>query len=91
MECLKSNGYEYSTINAHKQFDFFKNYITPLKQKVAVIISDALRYEVAHELMNELHKDDKNVSELAFQLASIPSETSFGMANLLIYSGAFKS
>ena len=83
LDCLKSKEYDYSTINAYKQYDFFKNHIAPLKQKVAVIISDALRYEVAHELLNELHKDDKNVSELAYQIASIPSETSFGMANLL--------
>lgn len=83
LNCLQSTSYDYSAINTHKQYDFFKNHIAPLKQKVAVIISDALRYEVAHELLNELHKDDKNISELAFQLASIPSETSFGMANLL--------
>lgn len=83
LSCFQTIGYEYKYLKAQKQYDFFKNYISPLKQKVAVIISDALRYEVAHELMNELHKDDKNVSELAFQLASIPSETSFGMANLL--------
>jgi uncharacterized protein (TIGR02687 family) len=83
LSCLQTVEYDYNKINTQKQFDFFKNYIAPLKQKVAVIISDALRYEVAHELMNELHKDDKNVSEIAFQLASIPSETLFGMANLL--------
>ena len=52
---------------AQKQYDFFQNYVAPLKQKVAVIISDALRYEVAHELVNELHKDEKNVSELSFR------------------------
>lgn len=83
LACLSAVGYDYKIIKAQKQYDFFQDYIAPLKQKVAVIISDALRYEVAHELLNELHKDDKNVSELAFQLASIPSETSFGMANLL--------
>ena len=83
LACLQTIGYDYINIKTPKQYDFFNNYISPLKQKVAVIISDALRYEVAHELLNELHKDDKNVSELAFQLASIPSETSFGMANLL--------
>ena len=76
-------GYDYKKIKAQKQYDFFQNYVAPLKQKVAVIISDALRYEVAHELVNELHKDDKNVSDLSFQLASIPSDTSYGMANLL--------
>lgn len=83
LACLSAAGYDYKKINAQKQYDFFHNYISPLKQKVAVIISDALRYEVAHELVNELHKDEKNVSEISFQMASIPSETSFGMANLL--------
>jgi len=83
LACLSNVGYDYKKIKAQKQYNFFQNYVSPLKQKVAVIISDALRYEVAHELVNELHKDEKNVSELSFQLASIPSETSFGMANLL--------
>lgn len=83
LACLDAVGYDYKKIKVQKQYDFFQNYVSPLKQKVAVIISDAMRYEVAHELVNELHKDDKNVSDLSFQLASIPSETSFGMANLL--------
>lgn len=95
LACLGAVGYDYKKIQAQKQYDFFYNYVSPLKQKVAVIISDALRYEVAHELLNELHKDDKNVSELSFHLASIPSETSFGMANLLpgnkyVYDGEIK-
>ena len=95
LACLRAVGYDYKKIKAQKQYDFFQNYVAPLKQKVAVIISDALRYEVAHELVNELHKDDKNVSDLSFQLASIPSETSFGMANLLpgksyVYDGEIK-
>ncbi len=83
LQCLETHDFDYSKLSTAKQYDFFKNQITPRKQKVAVIISDALRFEIAHELVNELHKDDKNVSELSCQLASIPSETSFGMANLL--------
>jgi uncharacterized protein (TIGR02687 family) len=83
LECLKDKGFDYSQIRCAKQQDFFANRIAPLKQKVVVIISDGLRYEVATELLNELHKDDKNISQIDFQLASLPSETSFGMANLL--------
>lgn len=83
LQCLSSVNFDYKQLNTPKQYDFYKNQIAPRKQKVAVIISDALRYEIAHELVNELHKDDKNVSQLSCQLASIPSETSFGMSNLL--------
>ncbi|MCX6265826.1 MAG: BREX-1 system phosphatase PglZ type A [Bacteroidetes bacterium] len=95
LSCLSSKQFEYNSISCPKQFDFFKRLIQPLKQKVAVIISDALRYEVAQELLNELHTDDKNVSELSCQLASLPSETAFGMANLLpgksfVYDGEIK-
>lgn len=95
LSCLSAKGFDYKNISCPKQYDFFERLIRPLKQKVAVIISDALRYEVAQELLNELHTDDKNVSELSCQLASIPSETAFGMANLLpgksfIYDGEIK-
>ncbi|HEY5590264.1 MAG TPA: BREX-1 system phosphatase PglZ type A [Paludibacter sp.] len=83
LECMKATDFEYSSIDCFKQYDFFNNWILPQKKKVAVIISDALRYEVAHDLINELHKDDKNVSSLTYQLSSLPSITSIGMANLL--------
>lgn len=83
LECLKDKDFDYHQIHCDKQYNFFAHKIEPLKQKVAVIISDGLRYEVATELLRELHKDDKNISKIDFQLASLPSETSFGMANLL--------
>jgi uncharacterized protein (TIGR02687 family) len=83
LECLKDKAFDYQQIHCAKQYDFFARKIEPLKQKVAVIISDGLRYEVATELLSELHKDDKNISNIEFQLASLPSETYFGMANLL--------
>jgi uncharacterized protein (TIGR02687 family) len=83
LECLKDKEFDYHQIHCAKQYDFFTHKIEPLKQKVAVIISDGLRYEVATELLKELHKDDKNSSTIDFQLASLPSETDFGMANLL--------
>lgn len=83
LKCIEAKGFEYKNIECDKQYDFFNNKIAPLQKKVAVIISDALRYEVAQELLSELHKDEKNVSTLSFQLASLPSETSFGMSNLL--------
>ena len=95
LECLNDKGFEYAKINCPKQYDFFTNKIAPLKQKVAVIISDGLRYEVATELLSELYKDDKNISKIDVQLASLPSETAFGMANLLpgkqyVYDGQIR-
>lgn len=83
LKCMKEIAFNYKHIQCDKQYDFYENKIAPLQQKVAVIISDALRYESAVELLGELHTDDRNVSSLSFQLASLPSTTKFGMANLL--------
>lgn len=81
--CLAAADFDYSKIKALKQYDFFNKVVSAREQKTVVIISDALRYEVAHELLAELHKDERNVSKLSYALASIPSVTSVGMANLL--------
>ncbi|HHU27477.1 MAG TPA: BREX-1 system phosphatase PglZ type A [Bacteroidales bacterium] len=83
LACLASVDFDFRQIVAPKQYDFFEKVVLARKQKTVVIISDALRYEVANELLTELHKDEKNVSKLSYSLASIPSVTSVGMANLL--------
>ncbi len=83
LKCLNQFEFDYDKIPVAKQFDFFKNEIAPLNQKVVVFISDALRYEVAHELLSELHGDIKNTAKIKFMLASIPSKTNIGMAQLL--------
>ena len=83
LACLASVDFDFRQIVAPKQYDFFEKVVLARKQKTVVIISDALRYEVANELLTELHKDEKNVSKLSYSLASIPSVTSVGLANLL--------
>ena len=83
LKCLNQFDFDYSKIPVSKQYDFFKNEIEPLNQKVVVFISDALRYEVAHELLSELHGDVKNTAKIKFMMASIPSKTNIGMAQLL--------
>jgi len=83
LKCMKEINFNYNKIQCDKQYDFYENNIAPLQQKIAVIVSDALRYEAAAELLGVLHSDEKNVSYLSFQLASLPSITKFGMANLL--------
>jgi uncharacterized protein (TIGR02687 family) len=83
LKCLNQFDFDYANIPVAKQFDFFKTEIEPLNQKVVVFISDALRYEVAHELLSELHTDVKNTAQIKYMMASIPSKTNIGMAQLL--------
>ena len=83
LKCLNQFDFDYAKIPISKQYDFFKNEIEPLNQKVVVFISDALRYEVAHELLSELHSDVKNTAKIKYMMASIPSKTNIGMAQLL--------
>jgi uncharacterized protein (TIGR02687 family) len=83
LKCLNHFDFEYATIPVAKQYDFYKKEVEPLNQKVVVFISDALRYEVAHELLSELHCDVKNTAKIKYMMASIPSKTNIGMAQLL--------
>lgn len=83
LKCLDQFGFDYGKIAAPKQYDFYQLEVAPYDQKVVVIISDALRYEVAAELMSEMHGDPKNTATIRHQLASIPSKTFIGMAQLL--------
>jgi len=75
--------FDYNQVNIKKQFNFYHDKLKQFDAKVAVIISDALRYEVAYELYEELIRDVKNKVNLEPMMASIPSITSLGMANLL--------
>ena len=83
LKCLAEKNFEYRSIPIPKQYDFYESEILRLDQKVAVIISDGLRYEVASELLKELHQETKTEASLKYSLASIPSETAIGMSNLL--------
>lgn len=69
------------------QTDFYRRYVSPSitkndREKIYIIISDALRYEVAYELNNKLLSLTGD-SLLEYMLASIPSYTQLGMASLL--------
>lgn len=69
------------------QRDFFEKYVkTPFlnsNKKLVVIISDALRYEVAEELLRLIKQEDRYEATLSSILSSIPSYTQLGMASLL--------
>ena len=66
---------------------FFAEEVEPLLGRgagpVVVIISDALRYEVAHELAGRLERQTRGICELSGRGAPFPSITSLGMASLL--------
>lgn len=65
---------------------FFKDVVQPYVKKgerVFVIISDALRYEVGKELTDRLNQERKGVAELEPMQSTLPSYTALGMAALL--------
>lgn len=65
-----------------KQKDFYLNHVNNADGKVYVIVSDAMRYEVATSLVNDLRLDRSKVELDAMQCV-FPSITKFGMAALL--------
>lgn len=83
LKCLNHFKFDYPKIKVPKQYDFYATEIEPTDQKVVVIISDALRFEAGQELLSEMHGDSKNTAEMRYMLASIPSKTNVGMAQLL--------
>lgn len=75
---------EYGKIpDLKQQVDFYTNNIKTAKTKSYVIISDALRYEVAKELVDEIKQDMQCKVELDHMEGIFPTITPFGMAALL--------
>jgi uncharacterized protein (TIGR02687 family) len=70
------------------QHEFYQQHIqrrlsAAENRKAFVIISDAFRYEAAHELTQELNGKYRFEAELSSQLGVLPSYTALGMAALL--------
>lgn len=71
------------------QADFYREQAAEYRrkdQKVAVIISDALRFEVAEECLRRIRALDRFDAELKPMISSLPSYTQLGMAALLPHS-----
>ena len=69
-----------------QQTDFYNKYVRPIAtsgSRTFVIISDALRYEVAVELTGQLLRETKGSAKISSMQATFPSTTKFGMAALL--------
>ena len=65
------------------QTDFYRRMVYPADARVYVIISDALRYEVAAELADDLRLATQSKVELCSMQGIFPTITKFGMAALL--------
>jgi hypothetical protein len=75
IKCVKASG-GFSGVQLLRQEDFYTKKVMPVKKKLAVIVSDALRYEVAQELLQEIAKG-RHIARLEPALAMLPTETKY--------------
>ena len=69
-----------------QQDDFYRSRVKNADSRVFVIISDAMRYEVAATLADELQRENQGQVKLHNMQSIFPSITKFGMAALLPHS-----
>jgi uncharacterized protein (TIGR02687 family) len=78
---------QWKSISLAPQSKFFDSHVTPIvkdgRAKAVVIISDGMRYEVAHELTSLICSEDRFDAKLSAVLGMLPSYTQLGMAALL--------
>ncbi len=66
-----------------RQTNFYRDNISCSDRRVFVIISDALRYEVAATLAEQLRRETQSKVELGSMCGIFPTITAYGMAALL--------
>ena len=66
-----------------QQTDFYEKVVKKIDGKVFVIISDAMRYDVAYSLARQLEIETKADVSISAQQGIFPTITKFGMAALL--------
>ena len=74
----------------HRQQRFYDQSVKPFLtkgNKLCVIISDAMRYEIADELLSRIQQEDRYNGQLEPVLSVLPSYTQLGMAALLPNQG----
>lgn len=79
-------GLQWTSRDIPQQMNFYQNVIQKAlydNKKSFVIISDALRYEAAQELMQRLNTEINGSTELTWMQGCVPSYTRLGMASLL--------
>lgn len=70
-------------LEVKQQEQFYRSKVAPADSRVYVIISDALRYEVAASLTEQLRRETQSKVELESVQGIFPTITKFGMAALL--------
>lgn len=81
LTCVNEQEDFFDSVKLHKQQDFYENELDAATKKV-VIVCDALRYEVAAELMRQLSKE-KHVATLGAMRTMLPTETKYCKPALL--------
>ncbi len=66
-----------------QQEEFYRSRVKTLDTKVFVIISDAMRYEVAAAMADQLRRETQSKVSVSSMQSIFPSITKFGMAALL--------
>ena len=83
-DACADNLREYGRIlEVPQQTDFYRQKVAYSDNKVYVIVSDALRYEVAASLAEQLQRETQAKVELKSMQGIFPTITKFGMAALL--------
>ena len=85
IEALIKNGGFQTIKTQYLQQNFYQDFVATSSGKTVVIVIDALRYELAKELMLNLAKDH-NTAEIFPSLAMVPSETKYCKSALLPHS-----
>lgn len=80
----------WSVPDTEPQQGFYSRWVKPYRdrgKKICVIISDALRYEAAEEMVNRINRENKYQATINHMLSGLPSYTQLGMASLLPNNG----
>lgn len=80
----EGKGWRFDTELTH-QSDFYKNYVQHVGTRLMVIVSDALRYEIAKDMLSEMLKRSKQRHEMQLEsmIGTLPSETQYAKLTLL--------
>lgn len=77
---------KWEAIPIPSQRNFYERWVRPFlnrDNKICVIVSDAMRYEIGDEFLSLIRQEDRYEASLEIALSMLPSYTQLGMAALL--------
>lgn len=78
--------HEWGEACTEHQWEFYDKYLAKSKEKTAIIVSDALRYECGEELIVRLNREFATKNTLIPAISVLPSYTNLGGLSLLPYN-----